>query len=185
MAYIRVIEESEAAGELREAYERVAASRGKVANILRVHSLIPKSLAAHLSFYEAVMFARPGLSRRTRELIATVVSKANDCEYCTQHHAEALNAYLKDRFQVDAIVNEVVGANLDRKDRAAVEYALKLTRDPGSVSEHDVELLKVAGYSEEEILSLALVTGYFNFVNRLALGLGVAYDDDEVTGYRY
>lgn len=183
MAYIRVIDESEAAGELREAYGDVTRSRGKVANILKIQSLIPRSLSAHLGFYDAVMFGRPGLPRRMRELIATVVSKANGCEYCTAHHAEALNAYVKDRAIVDAIVDNPHDTPLEPNERAAVAYALRLTREPETVTEEDVELLRAAGFTDEDVLSLALVVSYFNFVNRMALGLGARHDEDEVRGY--
>jgi alkylhydroperoxidase family enzyme len=58
-----------------------------------------------------------------------------------------------------------------------------LTRTPAAVSEHDMDYLREAGLSDEEILDVALVTAYFNFVNRIALGLGVSFSDDELQGY--
>jgi alkylhydroperoxidase family enzyme len=81
MAWIRVIDEPDADGELREAYGRVASARGRVANILKVHSLSPGAMTGHLGLYRHLMFGRSDLSRRERETIAVAVSAANACHY--------------------------------------------------------------------------------------------------------
>ena len=64
-------------------------------------------------------------------------------------------------------------ATLDGADRALVAYALKLTRRPREMRPADVEVLRVAGLSEEEIFEAAIVTAYFNYTDRVAEGLGV------------
>lgn len=185
MAFIKVIGQDESEGTLRELYDAIASKRGKISNILSVHSLLPKSMETHLAFYDALMFGRPGISRRKRELIGTVVSHANGCEYCTQHHAEALMAYLKDRFWVQSIVEDPRRADLDSDERAMVEYVLKLTQTPADMDGQDIELLRAAGFADEDILSINLVASYFNFVNRVAMGLGVEFTEDEIKGYNY
>jgi alkylhydroperoxidase family enzyme len=81
MAWIRVIDEPDADGELREAYGRVASARGTVAHILKVHSLAPGAMTAHLGLYRQVMFGPSELSRRERETMAVAVSTANACHY--------------------------------------------------------------------------------------------------------
>lgn len=80
MAWIRVIDEPAATGELAEMYARETSSWG-VDNILKIHSLNPPSLHAHLVLYRALMYGRSGLSRARREMIGTVVSAVNHCEY--------------------------------------------------------------------------------------------------------
>ncbi len=67
---------------------------------------------------------------------------------------------------------------------AMLAYAVKLTRSPGDVSEEDVSMLRSAGLADNEILDVALVTSYFNFVNRIALGLGVGWTEEEISGYK-
>ncbi len=185
MAWIRVIDEQEADGVLKRLYDEIEQKRGKVANILKVHSLRPETLKTHLDFYLAVMFAPGGLTRPERELIATVVSVLNDCAYCTRHHAEALNAYWKDPQKLRRLVEDHTQVKLNARERALLDYAAKLTRSPASVGEQDVEALRRAGLSDEELLQAALITGYFNFVNRVALGLGVEFSEDEARGYKY
>lgn len=138
MPYIRVIEPEDAEGELREEYERLLGSRGKLAAIHTIHSLSPQALRAHMDLYMTLMFGRSKLKRDVREAIAVVVSRA-----------------------------------------------VALTRDPSGARREDVERLRALGISDEEILDLTLITSYFNFVNRIALGLGVEVTEGEAQGYRY
>ncbi|MAE69341.1 MAG: peroxidase [Gemmatimonadetes bacterium] len=81
MSWIREIAESEASGLLAKLYDKLAPRGGRVAHILRCHSLNPAVLRDHLALYRTIMFARSGLSRREREMVATVVSAINGCHY--------------------------------------------------------------------------------------------------------
>lgn len=185
MPWIRVIDEPEAQGELAQIYEEIRKARGKVANIMKIHSLLPETMRKHLEFYLAIMFRPGGLRREQRELIATVVSSLNDCAYCTHHHAEALRFYWRDEERLRKLIADHQQVELSPKDRAMVEYAAKLTQSPSSMTEQDVQALREAGFSDEEILQINLIASYFNFVNRVALGLGVEFSEAEVKGYKY
>jgi uncharacterized peroxidase-related enzyme len=81
VAHLRLIEEGEASGELKDQYEAAVRRAGKVFNIVKAMSLNPKVLAASMDLYRAVMFGPSELSRVERELLAVVVSCANDCHY--------------------------------------------------------------------------------------------------------
>lgn len=81
MAWIRVIDQLRASGKLAKAYAKVAATRGRVANILKIHSVHPDAMIAHLALYRELMFGRSELTRRDRELVAVAVSVANHCHY--------------------------------------------------------------------------------------------------------
>lgn len=185
MPWIETIGPAAATGELQGVYERISGERGKVAAVLELQSLDPRSLAAHLELYLAAVFAPGGLARPTRELIGVAVSAANGCRYCVAHHARALDFYWRDAEVVAAFAADPDGAVLPSQARRIVDYALKLTRTPQEMGEEDVTGLREAGLSEKEILQAAQTAAYFNFVNRLVLGLGVAVDDDESAGYRY
>jgi uncharacterized peroxidase-related enzyme len=80
MAWIRIIAEDEATGELNELYKEVGAA-GLVANIYKIHSLNPASLRSHLQLYRTLLFGKSDLSRIQREMIGVVVSTANRCRY--------------------------------------------------------------------------------------------------------
>ncbi len=82
MPWIKEIPIKEATGKLKDLYLRIAGRTGnEVANILKVHSIHPDVMEAHLNLYERIMFGESGLSRSQREMIAVVVSGTNACEY--------------------------------------------------------------------------------------------------------
>jgi uncharacterized peroxidase-related enzyme len=184
MSWIHEVDEAGATGEIAVLYEELRAKRGKVSNILKVHSLRPAALQHHLDLYMGIMFGPGGINRRQRELIAVAVSQANRCAYCVAHHAEALGRYVRDEGQRAALAEDALQSFLTPLDRAMVEHATKLTSVPHEVTAADVDVLRVAGLADEDILLLNLIVAYFNFVNRIALGLGVAYSDEEVAGYK-
>ena len=81
MAHLRLIDESEADGLLREEYDAAIARAGKVFNILKAMSLNPRVLRASMELYKEIMFGESALSRRERELLATVTSAEQSCHY--------------------------------------------------------------------------------------------------------
>ncbi len=185
MAWIRTLDENEADDELRAVYQRVKGNRGRISNILAVHSLHPQALQAHMDLYMAIMFKDCELSREQREMIAVVVSTANRCAYCVQHHAEALAHYWKDDEKLSLFLEDFWAVEMGEAMQAVLQYAHQLTASPHTVVERDVEHLRDLGWSDQAILNLNLIVSYFNFVNRIALGLGVPFTPDEVRGYRY
>lgn len=185
MPFIHVIEPENAGGELRAEYERLLSKRGKIAAIHTIHSLSPRALHAHMDLYLTLMFGKSKLKRATREAVAVVVSRANGCEYCDRHHGQALLAYWKDEARLEAFRRDPTQADLDPRTLAMLDFAVALTRDPANADATRVERLRAHGLADEEILDLTLIIGYFNFVNRIALGLGVEVTEQESTGYRY
>ncbi len=185
MAWIRILNEREATGELQEAYEDVLRKRGKIAEIMRIHSLRPRAMKAHLNLYHQLLFEPSHLTREELEILATVVSSLNGCQYCIRHHAEALLHYWKDEKRVQRLVKDFRSADLPEKTLKMLEYARKLTREPSVMKQGDVEVLRQSGFSDEDILHIALTVSYFNFVNRIASGLGVEFTEEEIKGYRY
>lgn len=82
IAWIDVIAEDEAEGDVARAYKRSADKKsGKVDHIMKIHSLNPKSLTDHLHLYKTLMHAESPLSKTQREMIGVVVSAINRCEY--------------------------------------------------------------------------------------------------------
>jgi uncharacterized peroxidase-related enzyme len=90
-----------------------------------------------------------------------------------EHHGAALRRVSRDPALVEALKTDWRRAELDSRVREMLEYAIKLTRTPASVRREDVERLREAGLEDREILDVAQIVAYFNFVNRLADGLGV------------
>lgn len=170
--WIRVVEPESAEGRLREIYDETLKKRGRLAAVHKIHSLNPESLRAHMDLYMTLMFGPSPLPRRTREMLAVAVSKSNGCAYCVAHHADALARYEK-RPEYVLAVREGRWDALVPADAAVCRHAEKLTREPASMVDADIAALKAAGLSDEEILDVTQIAAYFNFVNRIVLGLGV------------
>ena len=184
MAWIDEVELDEAEGKLAEMYAELVKKRGKVSNILKVHSLNPDALGDHLDLYMTLMFGKSGLSRTEREAIAVVVSATNECAYCVNHHAEALRRYVQDEETLDMLMSADGLETLEPRLSNIVRHAEKLTSAPDAMTESDLGELRAVGLSDRDILDLSLIVAYFNFVNRIALGLGVSFSAEEMSGYR-
>jgi len=185
MARIQVVDETRAEGPLKEVYAEIARKRGSVANVFKIESLNPAVMRAHLDFYMSIMYGKSGLSRQQREMIATAVSNANGCHYCTTHHSEALWKYIRDDATIQAVKADFAAAPVGPKEKAMLAYAIRVTKLPAAVNEVDIERLRQAGFSDADILDMTLVASYFNFVNRLVLSLGVRLERDEDRVYKY
>ena len=184
MSWIEEITVDHADGKLAEIYADLIEKRGKISNILQVHSLNPDALSAHLDLYMTIMFGKSGLSRAEREAIGVVVSATNDCAYCVNHHAEALKRYVKDEETLSLLCSGDGLEVLEPRLSNIVRHAEKLTSAPEAMTESDLGELRAVGLTDNDILDLTLIAAYFNFVNRVALGLGVEFTADEVSGYR-
>lgn len=186
MPFIDIIEPNKATGTLKEIYNDLLESRGKIAKVHKIQSLNPESITAHMDLYMRVMFGKSPLKRAQREMIAVVVSAANNCEYCQLHHAEALNHYWKDEEQVNQLKKDYSKLKLSDVDLKLCKLAEKLTKTPYDLDEQqDIQPLKDSGLSDRAVLDATLVISYFNFVNRMVLGLGLESDEEEIKGYKY
>jgi len=185
MPFIEIIGPEQASGELAEVYDSVAKKRGKVGGVLQLHSLNPQSLTRHIDLYMTVMFGKSPLRRQLREVLAVVVSCANRCQYCQTHHGEALNHFWKDEKRVQRLKDNFRDADLSEAELALADYAWRLTREPSSISEDTVAAMRELGWSDRAVLDAALVIAYFNFVNRMVLGLGAHLEADAGKGFQY
>lgn len=185
MAHIDIIDEDHAEGELFEMYDQLQKSRGRVSNVMRIHSLHPKAMRRHLELYMELMYGKGPLGRLERELMGVVVSVANGCEYCAVHHADALQKYAKDADWIAAVRTDPDGAAMEPSHRALVDYALGLTREPAVGRKEAVEALRSAGFADDAILLATEIVAYFNFVNRMVHGLGVDLESDPHQDFIY
>ena len=185
MPRIKIIEYEEAEGKLKEIYDEVIQKRGKLADIHKIHSLNPQSMLDHIQLYLTVMFKKSPLSRAQREMIAVVVSEANKCEYCQVHHGEALKYLWRDDEKVQLLREDYTKVELTPKDKLLCDLGYTLTLFPASKEVGIlIDELKKKDTTDKEILDATLVICYFNFVNRIVLGLGLEVESD-AGGYKY
>ncbi len=186
MSRIKVIQPEEATGRLKEIYSGLEQQRGQVAEVHKIQSLRPESIVKHMDLYMEIMFSKSRLSRAQREMMAVVVSTANNCRYCASHHGSALNQYWKDDEKLKKLKTDYSSAGLLPEELVLCDFAEKLTRVPGISNELDLNTnLRAKGFTDEGILDATLVVSYFNFVNRMVLNLGVELEQDEGQNYKY
>lgn len=173
MAYIATIDPRDAEGELRDLYDRVGNPDGTVDEVMKVHSLNPESLRTHFELYISACHKPSPLSRTEREIVASVVSRANGCDYCLIHHSAGLDRLLKgERPALMEQIRTGDHSRLTARERAMAVYAEKLARTPGAMTGADTDALRTAGLTDREVLDLAQVIAYFAYANRIVLGLG-------------
>jgi uncharacterized peroxidase-related enzyme len=185
MTWIKTIEKDNASGKTKKVYDRIMKERGHLANIFIAQGLDPDVLEHHLDLYEILMIDPGPLSREEREMIAVIVSAANRSAYGAIHHSEALEKVDKDPAALYNLMKEFTAKKESKREKALLAYAAKLTLAPKDITQEDIKDLREAGLSDEEILRANLIAGYFNFSNRVALGLGVELEEGEARKYKY
>jgi uncharacterized peroxidase-related enzyme len=158
--------------DVKELWAKPLEKLGFVPNVLRVYAIRPRHLQLWNEFYDELMRGESGLTKSQREMIAVVVSTANRCHYCIVSHSAALRKLTGDPLLVEQLQTNHAYAGVDAKERAMLDFAVKLTERSSACTEADVDALRNAGWADEEIMDIAEVTAMFNFTNRLASGLG-------------
>ena len=153
--------------------EEVDPADDNLPEVFRAMSLNPQGLEAVKTLNETLAFGGSGLTRVQEESIATVVAVANQCRYSAMTHAGFLRRTTGDDHLAALLLNDYTRVNLSPADRLMLDFALKLTQKPSTVTKSDVEKLKEAGLEDQQILSVVLLTCLYNFMDRLANGLGV------------
>jgi uncharacterized peroxidase-related enzyme len=174
LTWLRVPEQDELPEEVLALWEPSLEKLGFVPNVLRLYALRPSHLLAWNAWYDEAMKGESGLTKAEREMIAVVVSVANDCAYCIAAHSAALRKLTKDPALADQVAVDHAQAAIPERTKAALDYAVKLTLRPTEMRDADVEALRRAGWTDEDVMDVAEVTGLFNMSNRMASGLGWA-----------
>ena len=159
--------------ETRALFEQLEEKLGFVPNVFQAFAWRDDRMNRWRQHYEDVMTPSEGLGRAEREMIAVVVSMQNQCLYCLTSHGFALRAILKDPVKGDRIVLDYRRAGLSEKHMATLDFAVKLTLDPVTVTEEDIDDLRALGFSDEETWDIIEITAMFNYTNRLMSGAGV------------
>jgi len=172
MAWIRTIPPDEADGRLAEAYAWQARSLGTATVFTQLGSLEPELVHARLVLYRASERTSSNLTDRQKNLISHIVSVANRAPHCASRSAIKLKELGFSAEDIHAIEMERF-EDLVPEEAAVARYALKLTRQPGSITEQDVDALRAAGLSDHDIVDANNQTAHLNYTNRVANGLGL------------
>ncbi len=174
MTWIATVSPEDANGVLREAYDWQARKLGEPAEFTMLGSLYPEIVYERLRLYRTVESCPSDLSPRERAFAAFVASTRNETPHCSSGLRLKLGEYGVEPELVRQVAEgDVRGVPGDRRLAAILEYAEKLTVTPGATTEQDIEALRDAGLGDLEILDLNNIVAYYNYINRVANGLGL------------
>ena len=151
---------------------KVTPSNTKVSDYVLVLARDSETLRERTPLFNAIMYNRGGLSRAERELAAVGTSIVNRCVYCAAVHASRYNVLAKDVDVIELIFANEEDAELDPRQSAIFNFAVKLSKCPPDVSKADMEALTAAGLGPDEVLDLVLSAALFGWANRLMHTLG-------------
>ncbi len=144
---------------------------GFVPNVLRSYAFDHDKLSAFVDFYNGLMLGPSGLSKLQREMIAVAVSSVNHCYYCLVAHGAAVRQLSGKPELGEMMAMNYRVADLPAKERAMLDFAVKLTETPDKMGAADRQGLRDAGWSDAEIWDIAAVAAFFNMSNRMAAAI--------------
>ncbi len=186
-AWVKMIEDKDATGLVKEIYDLARTPHGTVDNVMRCCSLRPKAIQGHMALYKSVLHNPDNvLPFWFLEVVASYTSICNKCEYSLTHHFMNVRRLLDDEERADAIYAALSARAPEQvfagKELALLRYTERLTLHVADMAEADIAALREAGCDDGEIVEVNQVVAYFNYSNRTLNGLGVTTEGD-VLGY--
>jgi uncharacterized peroxidase-related enzyme len=172
VSFVTKITEERAGPELKLLYERVREPYGFLPNYFQALGAHPEVIGGHLVLGGATL--RDGaLPAALKEQILLVVSGINSSSYCIAAHLELLRKLGVEKALGRKLAVHYPSAPVGSKEMALFRLAEKLTRHPDDIEQTDVEAVRAAGWDEAALIETVLTAAWANFVNRVALGLGL------------
>ena len=163
---------------MRAYFDKCMEKLGMVPNVLKAYAFDEAKLQAFSDFYNDLMLGDSGLSKLERELIAVAVSSVNHCYYCLVAHGAAIRQLSGDPALGEQIAMNYRAADLDARQRAMLDFAVKLTEMPDRIVEEDREALRQEGFNDRDIWDIAAVASFFNMSNRMAAATDMRPNDE-------
>jgi uncharacterized peroxidase-related enzyme len=164
--------------DLRERILAVQEKSGFVPNVFLALAHRPAEFRAFFAYHDALMEKEGGLSKAEREMIVVATSGANDCQYCVIAHGAILRIRARDPLIADQVAVNYRKADLAPRERAMLDFAMKVALDSGATNDADIAALEKAGFTREEVWDIAAIAAFFALSNRLANFTGMRPNDE-------
>ncbi|OED38863.1 alkylhydroperoxidase [Chromatiales bacterium (ex Bugula neritina AB1)] len=165
--------------DVRERIEEVEAKAGFIPNVFIALSRRPAEFRAFFDYHDALMLKESGnLSKADREMIVVATSAANSCHYCVIAHGALLRIYSKKPLLADQVAVNYRRADIDARERAMLDYAMKVALSSGALEENDKAPLYKQGFDDEDIWDIAGIAAFFGMSNRLANAYDMPPNDE-------
>jgi uncharacterized peroxidase-related enzyme len=173
--WIAIAPVEQASGDLKRAYEKILKTRGgRIPAIRSVMAGEPLVVEGFAWFYPDDNYACRSIDRRLAEMIATVAGVANGSGFGGPAHARLLAEATGDAAFAESILNDYTQANVSTAERKLLDYVWKLSRNPGEMTEADIEGLRAQGWTDPQIVATVHVTAFFAYMNRVAEAFGLS-----------
>ncbi len=159
------------AGLPEDILARIAAVQEKagfVPNVFLALAHRPDEFRAFFAYHDALMEKAGGLSKAEREMIVVATSSANQCQYCVVAHGAILRIRAKDPLVADQVATNYRKADITPRQKAMLDFALKVSQRAQEVGEDDFDALKRHGFGEEDIWDIGAIAAFFALSNRMA-----------------
>lgn len=159
---------SEMPDDIRTRIITVQEKSGFVPNVFLVLAYRPDEFRAFFAYHDALMDKPGNLTKAEREMIVVATSNLNQCQYCVVAHGAILRVRAKNPLIADQVAVNYRKADISDRQKAMIEFGIKVSTEAHKVGEDDIETLKAHGFNEEDVWDIAAIAAFFGLSNRLA-----------------
>ena len=154
--------------DIQQRINEVQEKAGFVPNVFLTLARRPEEFRAFFAYHDALMEKEtPGLSMAEREMIVVATSARNQCQYCVIAHGAILRIRARNPYIADQVATNYRKADISDRQKAMLDYALKVSRKAETVDESDYERLNELGFDDEDIWDIGLISAFFGLSNRI------------------
>jgi uncharacterized peroxidase-related enzyme len=154
--------------DIRDRILAVQEKSGFIPNVFLALAHRPDEFRAFFAYHDALMEKAGGLTKAEREMVVVVSSAANECHYCVVAHGAILRVRAKNPLIADQVAINYRKADVSARQRAMLDFAVKVALRPQEISEADFEALRSAGFGDEDIWDIGAIAAFFGLSNRMA-----------------
>ena len=165
--------------DIRQTILAVQEKAGFVPNVFLTLAHRPAEFRAFFAYHDALMLKETGsLTKADREMIVTATSAKNDCLYCVVAHGALLRIYARSPLVADQVAINHLKADITPRQKAMLDFAVKVCLNSASVTESDYAALHAHGFDDEDIWDIATITAFFGMSNRIANAIGMRPNEE-------
>ena len=154
--------------DIRARILAVQEKSGFVPNVFLALAHRPDEFRAFFAYHDALMEKEGGLTKAEREMIVVATSNANQCQYCVVAHGAILRIRAKNPLVADQVAVNYRKADITPKQKAMLDFAMKVCLESGKISDADFETLRSHGFTDEDIWDIGGISAFFGLSNRMA-----------------
>ncbi len=164
--------------DIRARILAVQEKSGFIPNVFLTLAHRPEEFRAFFAYHDALMEKQSGLTKAEREMIVVATSGANQCQYCVVAHGAILRVRAKNPLIADQVAINYRKADITPRQRAMLDFALKVAQNSAAIAEADFEALRAHGFTDEDIWDIGAIAAFFALSNRMANMIGMRPNDE-------